>query len=88
MSVLKNDAETSPQIIFADVLYVDAVVSDLPSRYVIKTVDQVGDRCFSRSGRAHKSDFLPWLGIKRNILQDFLAGTVAEGDVMETDVPF
>ena len=42
------------KIVFFDLIDIDAVIADFAVRNVVKAVDQIGDRGFSRARRAYK----------------------------------
>ena len=46
------------QVVFLDLIDIDAVIPYLPVLYIIKTIDQIGDRSLSRAGTADKGDLL------------------------------
>ena len=58
MCILQNNAKRSSQVIFFDLSNVDLIVTDLTFLNIIKTVDQIGNGCFSGSGGTDKRDLL------------------------------
>ena len=64
MGVLNDQGKRTPQVLFADVPDIQAVIGDGASLYLIETVDQVDNGGFSRSGGAHKGNFLSGLGVE------------------------
>ena len=71
---MKDNADGPAQIGFFDLIDVDPVISDLTVSDIIKTVQQVRNGCFSRTGGAYKRHLLSGLGVK--------------GDIMEYDLIF
>ena len=57
--VLKHHAQRAAQVIFFDLVDVDAVIADLAVRNIIKAVEQIGDGGLSRIGGPYKGDLLP-----------------------------
>ena len=53
--ILKNDTEGMSQVVFFDLCDIDSIITDLSILDIVETVDQVGDRGFSGSGRSDKS---------------------------------
>ena len=68
MGILQNDPERSAQICFFDLVDIDPVITDLSVLDIIKTVDQIGDRCLTGSGRADKRDLLSRFRVKLNVM--------------------
>ena len=57
--ILQYDTERVAQVIFFDLVDVDAVIADLAVRNIIKAVEQIGDGGLSRIGGPYKGDLLP-----------------------------
>ena len=55
------------QIIFFDLIDIDTIVADLAVCNIVETVDQIGDRRLSGTGRTDKGDFLARLDDKADI---------------------
>lgn len=83
--ILQHHAQRPAQIRLFDLVDVDAIVSDLPVRNVIKPVEQVGDGCLAGAGRADKGDLLPRLSIQRDVVQHGLVGLVGKVHPVEYD---
>ena len=58
MCILQNNAKRSSQIVFFNLSNIDLIVTDLTFLNIIKTVDQIGNGCFSGSGGTDKRDLL------------------------------
>ena len=59
MGVLQHNAKRMPQVVFFDFVNINAVITDFAVLNIIKTVNQVGNRRLSGSGRTDKRNFLP-----------------------------
>ena len=57
------------QVIFFELIDINAVVTDLTVLNVVETVDQVCDRCFSGTGTSDKSNLLTRSSKKVYIVQ-------------------
>ena len=75
MCILQYDAERVAQVIFFDLVDVDAVVTDLSVLDIVETVDQVCDGGLSGTGAADKGDFLTRSRIEIYIVENDLSGT-------------
>ena len=87
MRVLQHHGDVAAQCIALEVADVDAVDGDRAGLDVVEPVEQVGDGRLARAGGADERDLLPRPGVQRDVLEHRLAGIVAEGDVVEHDVP-
>ena len=87
MRVLEDDAQAAAEGVLLDVPHVDAVIEHPPALYVVEAVDEVGDGGLARAGGAHEGDLLPRLGIEAHILEDGVAGLVAEIHMFKAHVP-
>ena len=67
VGILQNDAERPTQILFIDLVDIDAVVADLAVLDVVETVDEVGDGRLARARGADEGDLLPRLGVQGNV---------------------
>ena len=81
--LLKNEAQGSSEILFLDLININAVITDLTVSYVVETVDKVGDSCLSRTGCAYESDFLTRLGKYGNIEKDLFSRYIFEINVIK-----
>ena len=84
--VLKDDAQTVPQVGLLDLVDVDAVVADLAVGDVVEAVDQVRDRRLARAGGADERQLLAGLGVQRDVVQHGLFRRIAEVHVEEPHV--
>ena len=87
MGVLQHDAQAAAQIVLFDLVDVDAVVTDLAVRDIIKTVDQVGNGGLARTGGAYKGDLLSGAAIQIDIVQNGLFRHIAKVHIRKGDVP-
>ena len=83
MRILQDDAQRTAQIVLLDQLDIDAVIGDRSFLDVVKTVDQIGDRRLSGTGRTDEGDLLSRLRIQLDVVQDGLVWHIAEGHIME-----
>ena len=86
IDLLQYDTEGCPQILLADLINVDSVVPDLTIVYIIETIDQIGDRRFSCSGRTYKCDLLTRFRIERHITQNLFDRIVTEIHMIQNDI--
>ena len=86
MRILQNHTERAAQIRLFDLVDVDIIVPDLAVLNIVKTVDQIGNRCFAGSGGADERDFLSGLREKRYVMQYRLVRRITEVDVVEGDL--
>ena len=84
MSILQNDAQTAAQIVFIYRFYVQSVISYFARLYIVKTVDKICNRGFTRTCRAYKSNLLPRLCIKADIFKNYLFFRISENYVFKT----
>ena len=59
MGILEYDSKGMTQVGFFDLININAVVPDLSILYIVKTVDQVSDRCFSCPVEPTNASFCP-----------------------------
>ena len=78
LDVLEDDAQGATQVRLADLVDVDAVVSDLAVGDVVEAVDQVRDRRLAGARRAHESDLLSGLRPQGDVVQDLLLAVIGE----------
>ena len=64
MGILQYDPKGMTQVVFFDLINVNAVVADLAILNIVEPVDQVCDRCFSSTGTSNESDLLSGSGKK------------------------
>ena len=64
VGVLEHNTQRPAQIGPFDLIDVDTVIADFAVSNIIKSVNQIGNRCFSCACRTDKSNLLPWLCIK------------------------
>ena len=86
MGILQHDAQRTAQIRFFDLVDIDSVIADFSVLYIIKTVDQVGDRRFSCAGGANECQLLSGLRIQRYVMQNHLIVRIAKGQIEEPHV--
>ena len=72
MCILKNDTKRSSQISLFNLVYINIIITDLSVLNIIETIDQVCDRCLSRSRRTDKSKFLSRLRVQSQIMKQNL----------------
>ena len=68
VDLLKYHAQGTAQICFFDSSDIQSVISDRTFLNIVKTVNQVGNRCFSGTGRTYKGKLLTRLCKKTDIL--------------------
>ena len=78
MGVLQDDPQRPAQIRLFDLVDIDTVIPDLSVLYIIKTVDQIGNRSLAGSGGAHKGDLLSRIGVHLNVMQDDLVVRISK----------
>ena len=83
MGVLQHQSEGAAQVILFDAADFNAVETDAALLHLIKAVDQVCDRGFSRSGGADKREFFPGVRTQRKIAEHGLFRVVAEHHVFK-----
>ena len=88
VGVLQHDSERAAQVAFFDLIYIDVVKTDLTVLYIIKPVDQVGDRGLACAGGADKGNLHAGLCVDPDIMQDHLVIPVSEVDAVEGDIAF
>ena len=76
------------QIIFFDLCNVDSIVADLTFLNIVETIDQVGDRCLSCTGRTYKCKFLSRFCIQTDVMENCLVLIVSESYIFETYITF
>ena len=86
VGVLQDNAQRAAQVVFLDEPHIHAVVGDGPARHLIKAVDEVGNRGLARARGADKGNFLPRLGVEREVLQNHPVRRIAKADVVEPHV--
>ena len=86
--ILKNDTEGMAQVIFFDLCDIDAIITDLSILDIVETVDQVGDRCLSGSGRTYECKFLTRFCIEADVVEDGFVLIVAKSYIFETYITF
>ncbi len=75
------------QIIFADFIDIYAVIADFTVLNIVKTVDQVGDRCLAGAGASDERDFLSRCRIEIHVVQNRFFRHIAEIHIVKHDVP-
>ena len=88
MCILQYDPKRVTQVIFFDFADIDAIVADFSILNVIKTVDQVGNRCLSGSGTSDKGDLLTRSSKKIYIVENDFVRIIAKVDIVEYDITF
>ena len=88
MCILQNDSQGMAQIIFFDLCNVDSIVTNLTFLNIVETIDQVGDRCLSCTGRTYKCKFLTRFCIQADVMKDGLILIISKGHVFKTYIPF
>ena len=58
VGVLQDDAQTAPEVVPLDLVYVDAVIADLALVHIVEPVQQVGNGGFAGAGGAYEGDLL------------------------------
>ena len=74
------------QVILFDLGDIDSVIADLTLLNIVKTVDQVGDSCFSCTCGAYESQLLTGLCKEADILKDYFIRVIAESYILEADI--
>ena len=72
MGALQNNPQRPAQIGLSDLVDIDAVISDLAVRNVVKAVDEVGDGGLAGTGGAYKGNLLARGGIQFDVVQAIL----------------
>ncbi len=74
MRILQNHSKRPPQVIFCNLVQRNSIVKDfsVSVRNIVKTRKKICNSRLPGTGRAYKRDFLPRLGMNRNIMQDSL----------------
>ena len=78
VSVLKDNAQTAPEVGLFDLVDVDFIEADLAVLDVIEAVDEIDYRCLSRSGASYEGKLLAGVRIHLDVVQDHLLRVVAE----------
>ena len=86
--ILKNDTEGMSQVVFFDLCDIDSIITDLPILDIVETVDQIGDRCFSCSGRTYECKFLTRFCIEADVVEDGFVLIVAKSYIFEPYITF
>ena len=63
VGILQYDTKWMTQIIFFDLIDIDTIVADLAVCNIVETVDQIGDRRLTCSGRSDECNLLSRFGI-------------------------
>ena len=85
MGVLQHDSERVAQVIFFDLVDIDAVIADLAVLDIVETVDQVGDGRLSGAGAADKGNFLT-RSVEIYVVKNGLLWNIAEIDIIKYHV--
>ena len=88
VSILQYHCHGSTQVIFADFLDIDAIVTDLTGVQFVEAVEQVGDGGFTSTGGTYESDFLAWFCIQTQIVENGFVWNITKGHVFEYNVTF
>ena len=88
MGVLQHDPQRTTQIVFFDLVDIDAVITDLAVLNAVKPVDQIGDGGLARPGGTHESDLLSRLGVQHDIVENHLFVRVPEIHMVKHHIPF
>ena len=88
MGILQYDPKGMTQVVFFDLINVNAVVADLAILNIVEPVDQVCDRCFSGTGTSNESDLLSWSGKKVYVCRTILSGLYPKSTSSNTTSPF
>ena len=88
MGFLKHDPEGTAQVRLLDLVYIDIVISDLAVLDIIEAVDQIGDRGLAGACGPDQRDLFTGPCVDHDIVKDHLVISVAEIDVVESDVTF
>ena len=83
MGILQYDSKGMTQVVFFDLINVNAVVADLAILNIVEPVDQVCDRCFSGTGTSNESDLLSWSSKKVYIVQNDFVRIVSKIDIIK-----
>ena len=86
--ILQYDTERVAQVIFFDLVDVDAIVTDLTILDIVETVDQVCDRGLSGTGTSDKCDLLTRCCIEVYIVEHDLIRVITEIDIIKDYVTF
>ena len=88
MCILKNDTKRSSQISLFNLVYINIIITDLSVLNIIETIDQVCDRCLSRSRRTDKSKFLSRLRVQSQIMKHHVVFRISERHIIKSHVAF
>ena len=86
MRILQYDSKRMPQIVFFDFVDINAVITDFTILYIIKTIDQIGNRCLSGAGRADKRDLLSRRRVQVHIMKHNFFRHVSKVHIIEHNV--
>ena len=81
--LLQYNAKRSSEVCFLDLIYVNAVITDLSILNVIKTIDQIHDRRLTRTRGTDKSNFLTGLCKKLNVVKHHLLVRISKIDTVK-----
>ena len=84
--ILEDNAEAAAQVGFFNLPDIDAVIEDNAVGNIIKTVDQVGDRCFAGARGPDKRHLLPRLGIEGDVVQDGFSRHIPKIHILQAHV--
>ena len=88
MGVLQHDPKRVAQVIFFDLVDIDAVIADLAVLNIVETVDQVGNGRLSGTGAADKGNFLTRRSVEIYVVKNGLLRNLAEIDIIKYHVAF
>ena len=88
MCILKHNSKGPSQIILFNLVDVDSIVTDLSILYIVETIDQVGDRRLSGSGRAYEGNLLTRLCVKCEIVKYHFFICITKSHVKEAHISF
>ena len=83
MRILQYDPKGMTQVVFFDLINVNAVVADLAILNIVEPVDQVCDRCFSGTGTSDESNLLSGSGKKVYVVQNYFVRIVSKIDIIK-----
>ncbi len=86
MRILQHDPQGTAQVILFDLVDINAVIADFSVLNIIKAVDQIGDRCFTRTGAADKGDLLSRRCEHLNIVEHDLVIGITEIHIVKNNI--
>ena len=88
ISILKNDTHGTSQITLFDLIYIDAIITDLTILNIIETIQKIGNCRLTGTRGADKCNFLSWLRIHLHIVKHDLVITISEVNAIQNNITF